>query len=70
MVKNMIQRHSMIIANNMELEDNLQPVATDTKLSKDDEASNVNPTLFKILVGSLMYINYKIEYYARSKSNF
>eukprot|EP00253_Pinus_taeda_P020154 PITA_20154 len=32
------------------------PVATGTKLSKDDEGSNVNPTLFKILVGSLMYL--------------
>jgi len=31
-------------------------VATGTKLSKDDEGSNVNPTLLKILVGSLMYL--------------
>eukprot|EP00253_Pinus_taeda_P025270 PITA_25270 len=27
-----------------------------TMLSKDDEGSDVNPTLFKILVGSLMYV--------------
>eukprot|EP00253_Pinus_taeda_P034873 PITA_34873 len=32
------------------------PVATGTKLSKDDEGSDVNPTLFKRLVGSLMYL--------------
>ena len=32
------------------------PVATSTKLSKDDEGLDVNPTLFKILVGSLMYL--------------
>jgi len=32
------------------------PVAIVTKLSKDDEGSYVNPTLFKILVGSLMYL--------------
>ena len=32
------------------------PVATSTKLSKDDEGSDVNPTLFKRLVGSLMYL--------------
>ena len=31
-------------------------VATSTKLSKDDEAPYVNPTLFKRLVGSLMYL--------------
>ena len=31
------------------------PVATGTKLSKDDEGLDVNPTLFKILVGNLMY---------------
>eukprot|EP00253_Pinus_taeda_P005127 PITA_05127 len=31
-------------------------VATHTKLRKDDEGSNVNPTLFKRLVGSLMYL--------------
>ena len=31
-------------------------VATGTKLSKDDEGSDVNPTLFKRLVGSLMYL--------------
>ena len=31
-------------------------VATSTKLSKDDEGSYVNPTLFKRLVGSLMYL--------------
>eukprot|EP00253_Pinus_taeda_P015979 PITA_15979 len=32
------------------------PVATGTKLSKDEEGSNVNPTLFKRLVGNLMYL--------------
>ena len=32
------------------------PIATGTKLSKDDEGLDVNPTLFKILVGSLMYL--------------
>ena len=32
------------------------PVATGTKLSKDDEGSNVNQTLFKILAGNLMYL--------------
>ena len=32
------------------------PVATATKLSKDDEGSYVNPNLFKILVGRLMYL--------------
>ena len=32
------------------------PVAIGTKLSKDDEGSYVNPTLFKILVGSFMYL--------------
>ena len=32
------------------------PVAIGTKLSKDDEGSDVNPTLFKILVGSVMYL--------------
>ena len=32
------------------------PVATGIKLSKDDEGSYVNPTLFKTLVGSLMYL--------------
>ena len=32
------------------------PVATGTKLSKDDEGVDVNPTLFKRLVGSLMYL--------------
>ena len=30
-------------------------VAIGTKLSKDDEGADFNPTLFKILVGSLMY---------------
>ena len=30
-------------------------VATSINLSKDDEGSNVNPTLFKRLVDSLMY---------------
>ena len=32
------------------------PVATATKLSKDDEGVDVNPTLFKRLVGNLMYL--------------
>ncbi len=32
------------------------PVATGAKLRKDDEGSYVNPTLFKILVGNLMYL--------------
>eukprot|EP00253_Pinus_taeda_P023923 PITA_23923 len=31
-------------------------VATGTKLSKDDEGLDANPTLFKRLVGSLMYL--------------
>ena len=31
-------------------------VVTSTKLSKDDEGLDVNPTLFKRLVGSLMYL--------------
>ena len=31
-------------------------VATCTKLSKDDEGSNIDPTLFKRLVGSLMHL--------------
>lgn len=31
-------------------------IATSTKLNKDDEGSNVNPTLFKRLVGSLIYL--------------
>ena len=35
------------------------PVATGTKLRKDDEGLDVNPTLFKILVGSLMYLTAK-----------
>lgn len=32
------------------------PIATGTMLSKDDEGSDINPTLFKILVGILMYL--------------
>ena len=32
------------------------PIAIGTKLSKDDEGSDVNPTLFKRLDGSLMYL--------------
>ena len=32
------------------------PVITSLKLSKDDEGSIVDPTLFKRLVGSLMYL--------------
>ena len=32
------------------------PVIIDLKLSKDDEGSTVDPTLFKRLIGSLMYL--------------
>lgn len=32
------------------------PVLTRTKLSKEDKGSNVDPTKFKKLVGSLMYL--------------
>eukprot|EP00253_Pinus_taeda_P032805 PITA_32805 len=32
------------------------PITIGTKLSKDDEGLDVNPTLFKRLVGSLMYL--------------
>ena len=32
------------------------PVITRLKLSKEDEGSKVDPTLFKIMVGSLMYL--------------
>ena len=32
------------------------PVALGLKLSKNDESPNVDPTLFKILVGSLLYL--------------
>ena len=32
------------------------PLITGLKLSKDDEGSTVDPTLFKRLVGSLMYL--------------
>ena len=32
------------------------PVITGLKLSKDDEGSTVDPTLFKRLVGSLTYL--------------
>ena len=32
------------------------PVITGLKFSKDDEGSTVDPTLFKILVGRLMYL--------------
>jgi len=35
------------------------PVATGAKLSKDDEGTNFNPTLFKRLVDSLMYLRAK-----------
>jgi hypothetical protein len=31
------------------------PIATGTKLSKNNEGSCVDPTLYKILAGSLMY---------------
>ena len=32
------------------------PIATGTKLSKEDDGSKVDPTLYKRLVGSLMYL--------------
>ena len=32
------------------------PIATDTKLNKEDDRSKVDPTLYKRLVGSLMYL--------------
>ena len=32
------------------------PVITGLKLSKDDEGSTIDPTLFKRLVGCLMYL--------------
>ena len=32
------------------------PVITRMKLRKEDKGSKVDPTLFKILVGSLMYL--------------
>ncbi|XP_059077974.1 secreted RxLR effector protein 161-like [Cryptomeria japonica] len=32
------------------------PIVTGLKLSKDDKGANVNPTLYKKLVGSLMYL--------------
>ena len=32
------------------------PIATSTKLSKDDDGSKVDPTMYKRLVGSLMYL--------------
>ena len=32
------------------------PIATGTKLSKEDDGSKVNPSLYKRLVGSLMYL--------------
>ena len=32
------------------------PIATGTKLSKEDDGSKVDPTLYKTLVGSLMYL--------------
>ena len=32
------------------------PVITGLKLSKDDEGSTVNPSLFKRIVGNLMYL--------------
>ena len=38
------------------MQDSPIPVITGLKLSKDDEGSTVDPTLFKRLVGSLMYL--------------
>ena len=32
------------------------PIAIGTKLSKEEKGSNVDPTMFKRLVGSLMYM--------------
>ena len=32
------------------------PIATDTKLNKDDDGSKVDPMLYKRLVGSLVYL--------------
>ena len=32
------------------------PIAIGTKLSKDDNGSKVDPTMYKRLVGSLMYL--------------
>ena len=32
------------------------PIATGTKLSKEDDGSKVDPTMYKRLVGSLMYL--------------
>ena len=32
------------------------PIATGTKLSKDDDGSKVDPRLYKRLIGSLMYL--------------
>ena len=32
------------------------PIATGTKLSKEDDGSRVDPTMYKRLIGSLMYL--------------
>ena len=34
----------------------ITPIATGTKLSKEDDGSKVDPTLYKRLVGSIMYL--------------
>ena len=34
----------------------VSPIATGTKLSKDNDGSKIDPTMYKRLVGSLMYL--------------